>query len=200
MMTTSTEPQSKSSEPLLIADDVALDFLNTRYGVGAGRRECLVSDDSVLQWMRRAGLPVEEAASGLLQERGALLKVALELRETTRRLIEKRKTGGTGDPRILNRILALESSHEQLTWKKRPAPVLTRHQVPATFEAVLVPIATAVARLLVDGDFSMVRQCEGGDCTLWFYDRTKSHHRRWCSMALCGNRAKVAAYRARQHV
>jgi len=33
---------------------------------------------------------------------------------------------------------------------------------------------------------------------MWFYDRTKSHRRRWCSMALCGNRAKARAHRERQ--
>jgi predicted RNA-binding Zn ribbon-like protein len=68
----------------------------------------------------------------------------------------------------------------------------------ATVEAALVPVAEAVARLLAEGDFKLVRKCESADCTLWFHDRTKSHHRRWCSMALCGNRAKVAAFRARQ--
>jgi predicted RNA-binding Zn ribbon-like protein len=31
-----------------------------------------------------------------------------------------------------------------------------------------------------------------------FYDRTKSHKRRWCSMALCGNRHKVAEFRKRR--
>jgi predicted RNA-binding Zn ribbon-like protein len=61
-----------------------------------------------------------------------------------------------------------------------------------------VPVAEAVATLLAKGDFSLVRKCESPDCTLWFHDRTKSHHRRWCSMALCGNRMKVAAFRARQ--
>jgi predicted RNA-binding Zn ribbon-like protein len=61
-----------------------------------------------------------------------------------------------------------------------------------------VPVAEAVATLLAKGDFSLVRKCECPDCTLWFHDRTKSHHRRWCSMALCGNRMKVAAFRARQ--
>ncbi|HEX8403835.1 MAG TPA: CGNR zinc finger domain-containing protein, partial [Duganella sp.] len=40
-------------------------------------------------------------------------------------------------------------------------------------------------------------QCEHPECILWFYDRTKSHKRRWCSMALCGNRYKAAQFRKR---
>jgi predicted RNA-binding Zn ribbon-like protein len=34
--------------------------------------------------------------------------------------------------------------------------------------------------------------------TLLFADHTRGHARRWCSMALCGNRAKQAAHRQRQ--
>ena len=38
----------------------------------------------------------------------------------------------------------------------------------------------------------------GGDCSLWFLDRTKAHTRLLCSAAACGNRAKVSAFRKRQ--
>jgi predicted RNA-binding Zn ribbon-like protein len=63
---------------------------------------------------------------------------------------------------------------------------------------LLAPLAETAARLLVAGDFNLVRKCEHPDCTLCFYDRTKSHRRRWCSMAVCGNRHKVASFRRRQ--
>jgi predicted RNA-binding Zn ribbon-like protein len=59
-------------------------------------------------------------------------------------------------------------------------------------------VALAAAELLANGDFDLVRTCESDDCVLHFYDRTKSHRRRWCSMATCGNRAKVQTFRARQ--
>jgi predicted RNA-binding Zn ribbon-like protein len=77
-------------------------------------------------------------------------------------------------------------------------PRLHAHRRVTSIEAALIPVAEAIAGLLVEGDFSMVRRCESPDCTLWFYDRTKSHRRRWCSAALCGNRMKVAAFRARK--
>jgi predicted RNA-binding Zn ribbon-like protein len=63
---------------------------------------------------------------------------------------------------------------------------------------MLAPVAEWAADLLADGDFELIRRCESEECVLWFYDRTKSHHRRWCSMATCGNRHKVAQYRMRQ--
>jgi predicted RNA-binding Zn ribbon-like protein len=55
-------------------------------------------------------------------------------------------------------------------------------------------IARAAAEFLATADLSRVRQCEGTGCILLFYDTTRSHTRRWCSMAGCGNRSKVAAH------
>ena len=47
------------------------------------------------------------------------------------------------------------------------------------------------------GDFEDVKACEGPACTLLFVDHTRGRARRWCSMAICGNRAKQAAHRHR---
>jgi predicted RNA-binding Zn ribbon-like protein len=54
-----------------------------------------------------------------------------------------------------------------------------------------------MADLVCDADFTMVKKCEGPTCTMLFLDTTKGHARRWCSMAVCGNRAKQASHRAR---
>ena len=64
-------------------------------------------------------------------------------------------------------------------------------------DSVLFPIAKAMAELVCEVDFTLVKPCEGSNCTLFFVDRTRGHARRWCSMAVCGNRAKQAAYRER---
>jgi predicted RNA-binding Zn ribbon-like protein len=64
-------------------------------------------------------------------------------------------------------------------------------------ETLLLPIAEVMAQLVCTEDFSHVKACEGPTCTLLFADRTRGHARRWCSMALCGNRAKQAAHRHR---
>ena len=63
---------------------------------------------------------------------------------------------------------------------------------------LLQPIDEAAADLVCHQDFRLIRACEGSACTLLFLDRTKAHTRRWCSMAVCGNRAKAAAHRARK--
>lgn len=74
---------------------------------------------------------------------------------------------------------------------------------------VLVPtepgVAGALGRIVavafladLDGSWGDLKQCAGDDCNAVFYDRSKNHSGRWCSMSTCGNRAKVRAWRERQ--
>ena len=57
------------------------------------------------------------------------------------------------------------------------------------------PIIDAAADLLSETETSRLRKCES--CVLHFYDSSKKGSRRWCSMNICGNRQKVAAYQRR---
>jgi predicted RNA-binding Zn ribbon-like protein len=55
-----------------------------------------------------------------------------------------------------------------------------------------------MAQVVVQEDFTQVKACEGAHCTLMFADHTRGRARRWCSMALCGNRAKQKEFRERR--
>lgn len=123
---------------------------------------------------------------------------ARTLRETVRELVAQRKAGMQGHPEALNRYLTHAISYPQLVWDSGLQLRIERVRQSQTPEQFISPLAEAAAELLVDGDFSLVRTCEHPECILWFYDRTKAHRRRWCSMALCGNRHKVAEFRKRQ--
>jgi predicted RNA-binding Zn ribbon-like protein len=68
-------------------------------------------------------------------------------------------------------------------------------------------IASAIGRVvsivfvaITDGSFGRLKACPGRDCGWAFYDRSKNHSARWCSMAICGSREKVRAHRARRVV
>ncbi len=74
---------------------------------------------------------------------------------------------------------------------------------------VLVPSATgvdgALGRLVaiafladLDGSWGHLKECADESCDAVFFDRSKNHSGRWCSMSTCGNRAKVRAWRERQ--
>jgi len=178
--------------PLFLADHGALDFINTLARAEGHLHDFWQHDDDVIAWLRQSGLvnvPNKTAFAA-----GALLAEALTLRETIRKLVQQKKAGETMNLAPLNQYLASASSHKQLVEKAGKLSV-ERVYASETPAQLLAPIAELAASLLADAHFERVRECEHPECCLWFYDRTKSHRRRWCSMALCGNRAKVARFR-----
>jgi predicted RNA-binding Zn ribbon-like protein len=149
-----------------------------------------------LRWIEQAGLPVANLPADLTP--GSVVHAARMLRENIRALVEKRKAGQRGDPSILNAFLAEAQSHPRLVWNEPRSLAMERVRQQGTPWSILAPVAEAAADLLATCDFTLVKRCEDRTCVLWFADQTKSHHRRWCSTALCGNRHKVAAYRKRR--
>lgn len=180
--------------PLFLADHPVLDFLNTIAAPAGTPIDMLASDGDVLYWLEKAGMSPEENSP---MERGVLLREARTLRETLRELVLKRKAGKRIDPAPLNDFLKQAVSFPQLVPEGRGFRI-ERHRPARGAQQTLAPLAEAAAELLATGNFDLVRPCEGKDCILWFYDRTKSHRRRWCSMQICGNRHKVEAFRERQ--
>ncbi|HWT81116.1 MAG TPA: CGNR zinc finger domain-containing protein, partial [Candidatus Methylomirabilis sp.] len=67
---------------------------------------------------------------------------------------------------------------------------------PRRPEDLFAPIVDAAAEMLVNLHPGRLRRCES--CILHFYDTSKNGTRRWCSMQICGNRSKVAAYAKRK--
>ena len=177
----------------LIADHLALDMLNTEAGTGDARQDFWHTSDAVLDWLEHCGIDAGAVAGPVAD---ILLRDARALRAAARDLITRRVQGERGDPARLNQYLAAMASTPVLVWDEAQPQLVRQGAAPSPARA-LGALAEAVATLLADGDFALVRQCEHPDCVLWFYDRTKSHRRRWCSMALCGNRHKAAQFRAR---
>lgn len=181
-------------DALFLAGHPVLDFLNTRMRAKGALVDVFETSEDVLHWLRRAGFP----APPLKGPSDSLLYTALELRESIRTLVERRTSGRRGDPSLLNRFLAAGPSYPQLVWKPSKPPAIDTVRVQDTPLSILAPVAEAAADLLVRDDAERIKLCEGEICVLWFLDQTKSHSRRWCSMELCGNRNKVAAYRDRR--
>jgi predicted RNA-binding Zn ribbon-like protein len=202
-MSAQIQPTSRN-DALFLADHPALDLLNTVARINGELVDFLQSDGDVLRWLAQAGWPVEGDAVASResqrhgQGRSPLLQAARILRDTIRALVERRKAGKRTEPDALNAFLAESRSYLKLAAKKDGSIELFRKWKQRSAEEMLAPLAESAAELLANGDFNLIRGCEDADCVLWFYDRTKSHHRRWCSMANCGNRHKVAAYRKRQ--
>lgn len=180
----------------MVGDHLALDLLNTQARAEDGAVDYWTSGEDVLGWLARHGIA---PASGMDEvDRTALLTQAIALRTLARRLLVQRKEQGeVGEVDELNAWLQAYASAPMLARDEEGRLVMRRQVRADPLASLLGPVAEAVAGLLAEGDFSLVKQCEHPDCILWFYDRTKAHKRRWCSMALCGNRHKAAQFRKR---
>lgn len=187
-MNTSHAPEFRQ-----LGDHVALDMINTVEQSATGPIDRWQSDADVAGWLTLAGVAAAQGAAP-----SGLLESARGLRETVRDLVAQRKAQAPLALSALNRALAAGGSHLELAPADDGSLVMSRRYPSQTAAQWLLPVAEAAADLLALGDFGLVRKCESDACSLWFYDRTRSHKRRWCSMALCGNRHKVAAFRQRE--
>lgn len=194
-----------------VGEHPALDFLNTTATPQGARVEWLCDGNNLVDWLEQARL-IEPAAASRIRESGsdALDEVARRAREFRQWLREfvaarmgkpLRATVAAVAP--LNELLAGDRSFRRVEAAGRDAEdgrhlLLRRVQRWESPVELLQPIAEAAADLICHQDFRLIRSCEGPACTLMFLDRTKAHTRRWCSMAVCGNRAKAAAHRARR--
>ncbi|HEX7150353.1 MAG TPA: ABATE domain-containing protein [Thermoanaerobaculia bacterium] len=178
-----------SDKFFFIAGTPALDFVNTEKVSEGERVDLLTSADDVLEWLVAAGL----ASTKKLPYRESLLREARALRAELRALAEK-TTVRAADLAKLD--VALARGRGRLSVR----PEQGRVHLEFTTEAddPLFLIARAAAEFFSSAEPSYIRQCEGSGCILFFYDTTKSHSRRWCSMAGCGNRMKAAAHYQRK--
>jgi len=182
-----------------LGDHPALDLLNTVVQVHGEPVESWKSDADVAEWLARAGY-LQTGADGAAAALPGLLEQACALRELVRTLVARRKAGlavEAADLAALNAALARGRRHMVLSAGEDGVLALRPVYAAETAQQVLAPLAESAAALMA-GDFTLVKHCENPECSLWFVDRTKSHRRRWCSMAICGNRHKVATFRQRQ--
>jgi predicted RNA-binding Zn ribbon-like protein len=123
-----------------------------------------------------------------------------ELRERLRKEILAWQRGGTVHHSTVDELNRLMADHPMRTKLKTcgGACVTESWFEPRQPEDLFAPLANSVAALFANVDRSRVRKCD--QCVLHFHDTSKKGTRRWCSMQLCGNRLKVAAYAARQRM
>jgi predicted RNA-binding Zn ribbon-like protein len=203
----------KRPAPFLIADARALDFLNSIATPVDSPVEWIESGQDLLSWLVAAGLIPPSVRAGFQKsavpgELEAVAAQARALREWFRSFVQKHKGSPLRRDALkelepLNRVLARDEAFGQIVAlardHRRAASQFTwrferRWRSPDT---LLLPLASAMADLICGEDFTQLKACERSPCTLLFIDRTRGRARRWCSMAICGNRAKQAAHRER---
>lgn len=97
----------------------------------------------------------------------------------------------------INEFLRITEGHDELV----PTDEDWEIQFVASesgLEWLLAAVARSAAEIIAEGPRARLRLCANPRCGLFFYDTSRTHRRRWCSMSACGNRHKVAAF-ARRH-
>lgn len=190
---------------LFLGNELVLDFLNTRPVMNGQASELLPDFGALLLWFQAADLLNSQEVSRLQTRWGgtARTRQAMEtmwgLREKLRNeILAWEHSGAINRSMIdqLNRIMAEHPMLKRLTAKRsvHTAELWFTAEEP---EDLLAPLAHSAATLFANVNHNRVRKCD--QCVLHFHDTSKKGTRRWCSMQLCGNRLKVAAYAARQH-
>lgn len=197
---------SSRPKPLLVAGAVGLDFLNSIATPVDVPVEWIACGDDLLAWMQSVHLiPRREAAvlrrSTSPRKLDAIAAQARVLREWFRSFV-RGHMGSPLDRRALtelaplNQLLATERGVSQIV--AREGGLRLDKQREWSQETLLSCIAEALADVVCNDDFALIKACEGPLCSLIYLDRTRARGRRWCSMAVCGNRSKQAANRARK--
>jgi predicted RNA-binding Zn ribbon-like protein len=194
-----------------------LDFVNTLHFSGSHKH---TEDDTLkgpthdhlrnpvdaLDWLVEHDL-LHAVTRDSLQERyrlspadGAQVLVRLRrLRQAMRGIVET--TMESRPPSLANLLELNRAMRSHYVYELAPGPdgisLEHRHQGDPV-DGAMARLAESLARELIQGQPDRLRICENRECSWVFSDRSRTGRRKWCDMATCGNRAKVARHRARQ--
>lgn len=204
---------------ILLAGAAALDFLNSIATPVDEIVEWLGNGPQFLRWMADAGFLAAHDLTVInknlsARELDEAAKDARALREWFRGFVREHlgkplKKQAFEQLAPINRLLEADAAFWQIELcqslqhganSAAASPAIfalgqRRHwRTPAS---LLSPLVQEIAKFICTTDFTQIKACEGKACTLLFLDQSHRHGRRWCSMAVCGNRAKAAAYASR---
>ncbi len=196
-----------SSDPRLplLGGRLALDFANIPSYPGAPAQH--LSWEELIVFLQTSHIVSNERGSTLLALSGSdpdtaqtLLFRSMDLRDSLRKIfgamVRKEEIAAEWTEPI-NRILRITEGHDELVvadsgWKLE---FIARE---GGLDWLLAAVARSAAEIIVEGSQARLRICANPVCGLFFSDHSRTHRRRWCSMAVCGNRNKVASF-ARRH-
>ena len=202
-----TQTSNKTLNLLVIPRrDLAVEFANTLMWRGSVPAETLHTAGDVAAWLS-ANKAVQMAAIDNLTKwfdahpahAASFLRESIEIREVVYGLLHSLAASSippTDDLRRLNNALShsapralLEPAEDAFGW---------RIAVKPTAPGILAPVLWSAADLLVGPDSARLRECANHRCLWLFLDDSKNGSRRWCSMQMCGNRAKAQRHYLRQ--
>ena len=211
----------------LIAGNVCLDFINTLDDrTSAQPKELLANYYELARFGEDTGILTPEQLDYfyenvhlMIDDAADALRRAINLREAMYAVFSallSRQTVPAAAMDTLNAYIQDAALHSRLVQSKKVQSKKVQSEkvqgevqregrcewrfddMGSALDAMLWPIARAAADLLASSDVALVRACSSPTCQWFFLDTSKNHHRRWCSMKQCGNRAKVRRFYAKK--
>ena len=189
---------------LFVANRPILDFLNTKPVLADGPTELLPDPRALERWLIASDMVTSPKTKAVIRgwrqspEAAAFLKQLITFRERLREAVVRIENGSSPADAFLAEVNALLLQYPRHTsLHKRDGKVIRETLFePRKPTGLWAPIIDATADLLAETESSRIRKCES--CVVHFFDTSKKGSRRWCSMNLCGNKVKVAAYQRRK--
>jgi predicted RNA-binding Zn ribbon-like protein len=189
---------------LFVANRPILDLLNTKPVLAGSPVELLPDVRALGRWLIASGMVTSARAKATARswrnssEEAAFLDQLVAFRERLRDAVLRIESGSLPTDIFLTEVntLLLQYPLPALLYKRDGKVVRETLFEPRKPADLWAPIVDATADLLTETESSRIRKCES--CVVHFFDTSKKGSRRWCSMNICGNKLKVAAYQRRK--
>ena len=187
---------------VFVGNHPCLDFINTELVMNSTPTDLLERFEDLVDWLvntHTLSKKEAEARSGELRQdhKIQILAQAKTFRTTLRRMVEhivNENRVPESAVTAINQLLRACSGYRELARTRSNAFKEVFIASADSKDAFLASLAIFASDLLRTADLTLIKKCKNPACVLYFYDTTKNHARNWCSMQLCGNREKVAAY------
>jgi predicted RNA-binding Zn ribbon-like protein len=189
---------------LFVANKPILDLLNTKPVLAGGPTELLSDVRALERWLIASGTVTSPKTRAILRswrhstDATAFLERLIAFRERLREAVLQIERGSSPADNFLIEVNALLLQYPRHTSLQKRGDKVIRETLfePRKPTDLWAQIIDATADLLSETESSRIRKCES--CVVHFFDTSKKGSRRWCSMNICGNKHKVAAYQRRK--
>jgi len=189
---------------LFVANRPILDLLNTRPVLSEGPTELLPDVHALERWLIASRIVTSAKTKGLLRtwrnspEATSFHKDLIAFRERLRDSVLRMEGGAAPPDEFIRELNAGLLQHPPTTVLRKRKGRIVRELLfdPRRPMDLWTPFLDGAADLFSEAEIHRLRQCEA--CVIHFFDTSKKGSRRWCSMNICGNKLKVAAYQRRK--
>jgi predicted RNA-binding Zn ribbon-like protein len=198
-------PLADTTPAFLLGGRLAIDFANIPSYPGAPAQN--LSWEELIGFLQAAQIVSAERGASLSALPGSdpdaaqtLLSRSVRLRDALRKIFSamvRKEDVAREWPEPINQILRITEGHDELvfdgsTWR------MEFQAREGGLDWLLAAVARSAAEIIAEGAQARLRMCANPGCGLFFSDNSRTHRRRWCSMAICGNRHKVASFARRR--